>query len=583
MFIIATSMLAVATLAPLTPCAAQNQAQTESRDRPTARSSRDRVIQPVALRQDDAQTRFVDRLTPGSHVKVFIPSLPYIYTSHAINGAMIKPSDNAQGWEYDMATSHRKLDDKTYEFTLRQGVEFQDGTPFNADAVVMNMEAFKEEPYIFSKIDSVFDRCEKIDDHTVRFHLKEKYGCFMNDVVWLQFYTKEYLDFNGWNGKPTCPNLSTPGPYGLGPYILHEGFIEGDRQSEKAVLKANPNYWDKDYPQVETITVFTELDSTLAKNRVLESEGELDIAFIPPEYKVDTIMSPYAKLVTSPSTNNIAIHMNLINGNPQLKDVKIRRALNEALQQRNLHHFVFDREALVSPTQASPLFPGMKKVNQLIRPYSEVTDPYDKAKRAELKSILNGLSLRVLTQNRFLGLWRGIETQLGYVGVTLEIDEVPSEKEIFGPLLETNAGENEVAWDLLVWGNDDWFYNHPFTVFLVYRTHNVWSTIFPDPVLDGYIEEMFKASTDEPEFDEITYQIVKHVYDQAYMLFVPTPNNVFAVNKEVGFQPYKMACFPLWKIQITDLHWSVRDGDYPKSRRQPVKITRTQFADENNQ
>ncbi|NNE00312.1 MAG: ABC transporter substrate-binding protein [Pirellulaceae bacterium] len=496
---------------------------------------------------------------------------------------MIRPSDNAQGWEYDMAVSHEQIDDTTYEFKLRQGVQFQDGTPFDADAVVMNMEAFKKEPYIYSKIDKVFDRCEKIDDYTVRFFLTEKYGCFMNDVIWLQFYTKDYLDINGWNGKPTCPNLSAPGPYGLGPYILTEGYIEGDRQTPKAVLKANPNYWDKSYPRVETITVFTELDSTVAKNQVLETEGELDIAFIPPQYKVDTILSPYAKVITSPSTNNIAIHLNLINGNPKLLKVDVRRALNQAIQQRNLWHFVFDREADMSPTQASPHFPGMKKVNKLIKPYSDVEDPFDPAQRERLRATLDGLRLKVLTQNRFMAMWRGIETHLKHVGVTLEIVEVPSEKEIFTPLLSTHEAENVEDWDLLVWGNDDWFFNHPFTVFLVYRTHNIWSTIFQDQVLDDYIDEMFRASVDDPEFDDIVYRIVQHVYDQAYMMFVPTPYNVFAVNKEVGFQPYRMACFPLWKIQITDQHWSVREGPYPEERKRPLRMKRIEFAEGDSQ
>ncbi len=69
--------------------------------------------------------------------------------------------------------------------------------------------------------------------------------------------------------------------------------------------------------------------------------------------------------------------MNLINGNPKLLDVKVRHALNEALQQRNLWHFVFDREAEMSPTQASPFFPGMSKVVRLLRPYSDVEDPYE--------------------------------------------------------------------------------------------------------------------------------------------------------------------------------------------------------------
>ncbi len=94
---------------------------------------------------------------------------------------------------------------------------------------------------------------------------------------------------------------------------------------------------------------------------------------------------------------------------------------------------------------------------------------------------------------------------------------------------------------------------------------------------------MFRARVVDPEFDEIVFQIVKHVYDNAYMLFVPTPNNVFAVNKEVGFKPYRMACFPLWKIQITDQHWSVRKGPYPQSRKEPIKITQITFDDEADQ
>ncbi len=197
---------------------------------------------------------------------------------------------------------HRQINDTTYEFRLRQGVKFQDGTPFNADAVVLNMEYFKKAPVKYSKIDTVFDRAEKIDDYTVQFHLTEKYGSFMNDAIWMQFYTEEYLKTNegGWNGKANCPNLSKPGPYGLGPYILDQGYIEGDRQTPIAVLKANPHYWNKEYPKVETITVYTELDALTAKEMALYHEGELDITLIPPEDKVETILAPYSKLVTSP-------------------------------------------------------------------------------------------------------------------------------------------------------------------------------------------------------------------------------------------------------------------------------------------
>jgi ABC-type transport system substrate-binding protein len=532
-------------------------------------------IKPLALREDDAPKRVLPGLVKGSHVKVFLPSLPYLYTSHAINGALIKPSDNEQGWEYDMAASHSQLDAKTYEFTLRKGVRFQDGTAFNADAVLMNMEYFKKAPVKYSKIDKVFDRAEKINDHTVRFHLTEPYGSFMNDVIWMQFYTEKYLKTNpgGWNGKANCPNLSMPGPYGLGPYVLTEGYIEGDRQTATAVLKANPYYWDKDYPRVETITVYTELNAERARSMTLNEEGALDISVISPQDKVETILAPYSKLVISPSTDNIAIHMNLINGNPRLKDRQVRRALNETLHQRNLLYFVFDGEGQLSPI--SPYFPGVSAVARTLLPFPEDHDPYAPDVQRRLRKTLEGLTLKVLTQDRYRPLWRGVESQLEKVGVALDVEYTTSEKEVFGPLLQTNAGKNQKHWDLLVWGNDDWYFNHPFTAFFVYRTNNVWSTVYPDPVMDGYIEEMFRKPVNGPEFPAVCEKIMRRAYGEAYMLFVPTPNKVFAVNKEVVFQPYKMACMPLWKIQVTDQHWSVRKGPYPEKLKHPVRIFRT--------
>lgn len=540
----------------------------------TLSSAQGKRIQPLALREDDAPRRTVSGRVKGSHVKVFIPSLPYLYTSHSINGALIKPSDNEQGWEYDMATSHRQIDAKTYEFTLRKGVRFQDGTPFNADAVVLNMQYFKKAPVKYSKIDKVFVRAEKLDDCTVRFHLTEQYGSFMNDVIWMQFYTEKYLQTNpgGWNGKPNCPNLSMPGPYGLGPYILTDGYIEGDRQTAVAVLKANPHYWDRNYPKVETVTVYTELKTEKARQMTLYEEGTLDISVVPPEDKVETIQSPFSKLVISPSTDNIAIHMNLINGNPRLKDRRVRRALNEALHQRNLLHFVFEDEGYLSPI--SPHFPGVATVSKTLLPFPRDHDPYVPEVQLRLRKILDGLKLKVLAQDRYRPLWRGIETQFNKVGVTLDIEFTTSEKDVFEPLLQTNAGKNEKRWDLLVWGNDDWYFNHPFTAFFVYRTDNVWSTVYRDPIMDGYIEEMFRASVKDPEFTSICEKIMRRAYDEAYMLFVPTPNKVFAVNKEVVFRPYKMACIPLWKIEVTDQHWSLRKGPYPEKWKQPVRIIR---------
>ncbi len=496
------------------------------------------------------------QVVPGSHIKVFIPSLPYIYISHAINGALLRPADNERGWDYDMATSHRQINDKTYEFSLRKGVLFQDGTPFNADSVVENMTCFKKAPFLFTKIDTVFDRVEKIDDYTVRFYLTEKYGQFLNDTIWIQYYSSAYLKLFGWNGKLTCPNLAEPGPYGLGPYILKAGYAEGDRQTPEVVLAANPNYWNPDYPKIETITVYTELDTKIAMENVFDKDGVLDIMPIPFSMKCRADASPYAKLVSVPSTNSIAIHMNLCNGNKRLLDKKVRVALNRAIDQAHLLERAYYGEGTVKPTLASPLFPGVREVVKKLRPHSEIQNP--KEIRNELKGILDGLTLKVLTQDRFMFICKGIARDLRKVGIKLDFEITTSEKYVFDQLLTTNAGKNTRPWDLLVWGLDDWFYNHPWSDFLVYRTHNPWSTIFPDPVLDDYIDAFFRASVGTPEFTAICGKIMRHVYDNAYMLFVPAPNKLLAVNKNVHYKPNRMANMPLWKIEVSKDHWSIR-------------------------
>ncbi len=526
----------------------------------------------ITLRYDDSERRAAPQLAPGSHLKIHIPSLPYLYVSHAINGALFRPANNERGWKYDLAVSHEKMSDTIYEFKLRQGVNFQDGTPFNADMVLLNMEYFKQKPFLYSKMHEVFDYVEKIDEFTVRFHLTQKYGIFLNDLVWVQFYTPTYLEKFGWNGKPTCPNLAEPGAYGIGPYILTEGYIEGDRKTPKAELVANPNYWDKNYPKIEKITVYTEYDSNKAKNDVLYQENILDITPIAFENKVETILSPYAKLLISPSTDSYAIHINMRTGNPALLKKEVRLALNQALNRKYLLYFVYEGEGQISSTLASPNFPGVQEVSQFIKPYDESSDPYAPEEQARLKSILDGLTLKVLTQERFLFLWRGIEYQLGKVGVKLDLNVTHTETIIFRELLLTNEKKNTIDWDLLIWGNDDWFFFHPWTAFFVYRTHNVWSTIFPDPIMDNYIEEMFKVAVDEPGYSSVIKSIMQRAHNNAYMLFVPTPNKVFAVNKEVIFTPYKMASVPLWEIELTTDHASIRRDSYPERLKQPVAI-----------
>ena len=144
-----------------------------------------------------------------------------------------------------------------------------------------------------------------------------------------------------------------------------------------------------------------------------------------------------------------------------------------------------------------------------------------------------------------------------------------SEKDIYEQLL-TNR-ENPKMWDLLTWGNDDWYGNHPWTTFFAYRTTSEWSSIEKDDILQNEIEAFFSYPFQSGHFQQSVDKIVHHVYDNAYMLFIPSPNIVLAINKEVSYVPSSVAIMPLWEAKISKNHWSVRKGSYAPEKLLPMK------------
>ncbi|MDD3342310.1 MAG: ABC transporter substrate-binding protein [Sulfurospirillaceae bacterium] len=530
-------------------------------------------------RSDINDLELISERLPDSHIKVFFPTMPYLYLSKLINGTLVRSSGNKEGWEYMLATSYVKIDPLTYEFTLRQNVHFQDGTPFTADSVIENFHYFQKDPIVYSDIHKRLKNVTKVSPYTVRFHLLKPYGMLLNDLTTINLYTSSYLKKFGWStgegSQSNCNSTQAPGPYGLGPYILTEGFATGRFQTPIIKLKANPYYYEKGMPYIENITIFTELTSKEVIHMALEEEGTLDIAPIPFNKKVETVLSKYARLYTKPSTNNISIYFNMLKANSKLNDKRIRIALNKAINQKNLLNFVYKKEGLLAPTESSVNYRSVKLATQDIKPWGEVLEEGEKGKH-ELHALLNGLHLKVVTLERFMFLWRGIEYQLKQYGVSLEYSITPNEKEIYEQLLTNRKSPKD--WDILTWGNDDWCSNHPWTSLFAYRTSDKWSTIQKDDIMQAYIEHFFDVDFQSNTFDDIVKKMVQRVYDQAYMLFVPSPNIVLAVNKEIFYEPSSVLLMPLWKAKLTRFHWSIRGNiPYPQERQKPMRPLRFSY------
>ena len=104
-----------------------------------------------------------------------------------------------------LASSWRWLDDRTIEFTLRQGVKFHNGEVFDADIVKLNWEEntrlkqpFRIGEFLNFKAGS---RLEILDPYTVRFVFPEPDGGALTKLAAVHMGNRQFYREFGWGEK----------------------------------------------------------------------------------------------------------------------------------------------------------------------------------------------------------------------------------------------------------------------------------------------------------------------------------------------------------------------------------------------
>jgi peptide/nickel transport system substrate-binding protein len=181
-----------------------------------------------------------------------------------------------------LALSWSHSDDfKTWTFKLRPGVKFQDGTPFNAEAVKANFDRQKDPAnkcrcaFYISGIHDV----QAPDELTVVYNMNDP-AVNLPAVITLQSSNFVMQSPTAWKTKGDDYNRN---PVGTGPYIL-KSWTAGDRM----VLERNPDYWNKGHPYLDRI-VLKPLPDAQSRFASLQS-GEADIVW-DDEYDADNIQS----------------------------------------------------------------------------------------------------------------------------------------------------------------------------------------------------------------------------------------------------------------------------------------------------
>jgi hypothetical protein len=136
-------------------------------------------------------------------------------------------ADRPAGLRPGLAESYEQAadDKKTWVFHLRRGVKFHDGTPFNADAVIWNLDRyFKNDSPQFEPPAGGMTRARvpvmgsyrKIDDDTVAITTKEPASYFPYMAVYILFTSPASFEKAGhdWGRVATLPAAGT-GPFRL--------------------------------------------------------------------------------------------------------------------------------------------------------------------------------------------------------------------------------------------------------------------------------------------------------------------------------------------------------------------------------
>ena len=229
-----------------------------------------------------------------------------------------------------LATEWSFPDPKTLVMTLRQGVRFHDGEPFDANAVKANLDRARSDPRSAVKGDlASVASVEVVEPFKVALTLSRPDTALPLILA----------DRAGMMSSPKAVEAKgrqyDREPVGTGPFRF-----ERWHDNDVVVLVKNPDYWKPGLPHLDGITfrVITDLNTGLRS--VMAGENHVAYRLNPQQKLVADRMKE--KLVVSSTPTIADYHLVFNYGRKPLNDVRVRQAINHAIDRD-----AFNRAALL--------------------------------------------------------------------------------------------------------------------------------------------------------------------------------------------------------------------------------------------
>ena len=414
-----------------------------------------------------------------------------------------------------LATSWETLDDgMRYRFTLREGVTFHNGEPFNAEAVKYTFDRLLGEQGAqgpqqsnYTTIESV----EVVDDTTIDIHMAQPdpviltklsgYGAMIVPPQYIEENGEEYFDLH---------------PVGTGPFQ----FVSYD-QGSRLNLEANPDYFEGAPELDELVFRFIREDST----RLAELQsGAVDILNNLAYSAIPTVESdPNLEIVSVPGPTIYSLALKTAEP-AATADVRVRRALNMAVDKQALiDAFLGGRGTPISQLQGDLSFGFAPDLE------GYAYDPEQARALLDEAGVPEGAEMTIdyrAGNSTFNEVAQALTGFFGQVGLNVGLN--PLEDGVFLNEIVPEGRTNEMF--QFSWGG--WTFDFDNTAYLSYHEGEKWNPYGTSDEMNQLLEEQ-RETSDVDEREAILQDVARLAHEEAYHIPLYVEDQIYAVSNRV--------------------------------------------------
>lgn len=415
----------------------------------------------------------------------------------------------------NLAVSWERLDDKTWEFKLREGVKFHNGHPLTAEAVRYTIEDRILNPDLKSRLRGAYkfiERVEVVDDLTFRLHTHGPYPLvlerfctfFPYDPAWCKEKGEQYVVEHA---------------MGTGPYR----FVKWEK-GNRLVLEKNPDYWAEGLPKIPNVLIRVIPEQSTRIAELLSGGADL-ISKLDPDKAALVSRNKKTQVLETPSHRINFWQFDSMEraGDTPVSDKRVRQAIWHAIDRQAIIDTMFQGHAEVINSPLSPFDFGY--VSDL--PALEY-DPQKAKALLEEAGYGDGMELEIMyyypIQHQFNSAAMGY---LEKVGIQLKLNDFRGN---IGQAIKVRDGGK--AKDI---GNFGWA---SYMLLDADGTLPIWfgegskKSYTDDPELSQWLEEA-RFTFDRQKRAQLYRKAQERIIEEVYWMPISTVNTIYGANAKL--------------------------------------------------